>query len=77
MPAEERSNEVSSTKDVKGTRNDGASDAVRDGKVPSNLWSVDGEMGGNGAAEALGFEDGWGCRSCIGGSWRLLSCGSG
>ncbi len=49
--------EVEGAEDVEGAAEGAAGDAVEAGEVPGDLGIVDGEMGGDGAVEALAGED--------------------
>ena len=73
MPSEQGRDQVAEAEDVKGSREDGARDAVEDREVPGYLGLVDGEVRGDGAVEALGFEDFVG----FGGFYRLGWWGGG
>lgn len=53
VPSEQRSGEVRGAEDVETAAEDGAGDSVEDGAVPGDLGTVDREMGGYGAVEAL------------------------
>jgi hypothetical protein len=57
VPSEQRSNEVCGSEDVEAAGEDGASETVRDGEDPGDLWLVDCEVGGGGSVLALGDED--------------------
>jgi len=57
VPSEGWCDEVREAKDVEAAAEDGACDAVECGAVPGYLWAVDGEMGCDGAVEALFCED--------------------
>jgi len=57
MPSEERGNQVREAKDVEGTGQHGAGNAVEDGSIPGYLRAVDREMRRDGAVETLLDED--------------------
>ena len=57
MPAEQWRYQVGEAEDVEGTGEGDARDAVEGGGDPGYLRLVDGEVGGDGAVEALFRED--------------------
>lgn len=58
VPAHVGRDQVGGAEDVETAAEHGAGDAVEDRQVPGDLWFVDGEVGGDGAVEALAGEDG-------------------
>lgn len=57
MPSESRGDEIRGAEDVEAPAKDGSCYAVCDAAVPRYLRAVNGEMGRDGAIEALVFED--------------------
>jgi hypothetical protein len=57
VPPERWSDEIAKAPHVEAAREEGASNSVRDGAVPSYLGPIDGEMWGDGAVKAL-FDEG-------------------
>lgn len=80
MPSKQRRRKVGGAEDVEPPAEQAAGDAVESAKVPGDLGAVDGEVGGDGATEALGGKersvwgrvggDGLGCDGSVG---RLIS----
>lgn len=70
MPAEQGRDEVGGAEDVEAAGEDGAGNAVQPGQEPGYLRTVDLQVGGDGAVEALRGED----RVRVGGAGGL-GCG--
>lgn len=74
VPSQQRGDQVCRGEDVDAAREHTAGDAVEGGPVPGYLGFVDGQVGRNGAVQALGGEDGvgvgWLCRLCLGVGFR-------
>ncbi len=58
MPSQQRGDEVRGAEDVEASGEGAAGDAVEGGCVPGHLGLVDCQVGGDGAVQALGGEDG-------------------
>lgn len=57
MPSEGRSGKVRNAEEIEAAAEDDSGDTVDGRRVPSDLGAVDGEVGGDGAAETLFDED--------------------
>lgn len=57
VPSSVRSDQVGDTEEIEGAREDDASDSVERRGVPGDLRPVDGQVGGDGAVDALFRED--------------------